>query len=243
MAIKCAWASIDERGRASGGALGDQTGREVKTGDYYNFGQTVVIRCKDRKKAHKIANAAKYIANSNVCGYDQQNRASLFAELQKKDFDYKKLVAKCETDCSALVACAVACAYGKELISRHCWTGNLEPACISTGEFTVLTKPIEDPAYLLKGDIILNKAAHVIICIENGSKAGFYGDTWSIEGNMNFRSSASTDSKYIYCTIPKGTKVKGFAYGNSWIIARYNDRWGFIKRKGKIRTYCRKVTK
>lgn len=241
MAIKCAWASIDERGKASGGAIGDQTGRELKTGDYYNFGQTVVIRCKDRRKAHKIANAAKHIANSNLCGYDQMNRESLFRELEKVKFDYKKLSKECETDCSALVACAVACAYGKELISRKCWTGNLEPACVSTGEFTVLTKPIADPEYLLKGDIILNKSAHVIICIENGSKAGYYGENWIIEGNMNFRSSASLDSKYIYTRIPKGTKVKGFKYGDSWILCRYKNKWGYVKRKGRLSIYCRKA--
>lgn len=243
MALKCVWASIDENGHARGGAVGDQTGREVKTGEYYNFGQTVVIRCKDRKKAHKIANSAKYIAESNLCGYDQNNRESLFRELVKVGFDYKALTAKTETDCSALVACAVACAYGKELIPRACWTGNLEPALVKTGEFQVLTKPIKDPSYLMKGDIILNKQAHVIICLENGSKAEAYCETWIIDGTMRFRSSATTKSKYVYCMIPKGTKVKALKYGDSWILCKYNNRWGYVKRKGKIGTYCRKVTK
>ena len=32
MAVKCGWASIDERGRARGGSAGDQTGKEVKIG-------------------------------------------------------------------------------------------------------------------------------------------------------------------------------------------------------------------
>ncbi len=33
----CAWASIDERGRASGGQAGDQTGRETRIGPYYVY--------------------------------------------------------------------------------------------------------------------------------------------------------------------------------------------------------------
>ena len=37
MSIKCGWASIDERGRASGGKAGDQTGVEVKIGNWYYF--------------------------------------------------------------------------------------------------------------------------------------------------------------------------------------------------------------
>ena len=51
----CGWASIDERGRVSGGAAGDQTGREVKVGEWYNFGQTVGLRIKNRGLANRAA--------------------------------------------------------------------------------------------------------------------------------------------------------------------------------------------
>lgn len=241
MSVLCAWASIDERGKATGGAVGDQTGREVKIGEYYNFGQTVVLRCNDRKKARKMSNAMKHIAKSNLCGYDQTNRTSLFVELQKVKFDYKKLTAKCETDCSAMIACAVACAYGKELISRNCWTGNLEEALVSTGEFKALTLPVSDDRYLLKGDIILNKKSHVIMAIESGTKANSYGSTYETLATMNFRSNDSLKSKYIYCKIPKGTRFKAFRFGEDWLYLRYNNKWGFVKRKGRLNTYCRKA--
>ena len=46
-----AWASIGENGKATGGKVGDQTGKEVKCGQIYDFGQTRVYRCKDREKA------------------------------------------------------------------------------------------------------------------------------------------------------------------------------------------------
>ena len=37
MGTLCGWASIDEKGKATGGQKGDQTGREVRTGNWYNF--------------------------------------------------------------------------------------------------------------------------------------------------------------------------------------------------------------
>lgn len=55
MGTLCGWASIDENGKATGGQKGDQTGREVRTGNWYSFGQTVVLRFKDRNKATKAA--------------------------------------------------------------------------------------------------------------------------------------------------------------------------------------------
>ena len=39
MGTLCGWASIDEKGKATGGQKGDQTGREVRTGNWYNFGR------------------------------------------------------------------------------------------------------------------------------------------------------------------------------------------------------------
>ena len=62
MSVMCAWASSNERGKLKGGNPGDQTGREVKCGSIYNFGQTRVYRCTNRSRAVKIGAAAKAIA-------------------------------------------------------------------------------------------------------------------------------------------------------------------------------------
>ena len=43
MAVLCAWASANEYGKTTGGKAGDQTGKEVKCGNIYNFGQTRVV--------------------------------------------------------------------------------------------------------------------------------------------------------------------------------------------------------
>lgn len=71
MSVKCGWASIDERGRASGGKAGDQTGVEVKIGNWYYFRQNLILRFKDRSKAKKAAQICRGIANNNNVGYDQ----------------------------------------------------------------------------------------------------------------------------------------------------------------------------
>ena len=61
MGTLCGWASINENGKATGGQKGDQTGREVKTGNWYSFGQTVVLRFNDRNKAAKAATFMGYV--------------------------------------------------------------------------------------------------------------------------------------------------------------------------------------
>ena len=50
-----AWASIGENGRGTGGKKGDQTGKEVKVGNYYDFGQNKVIRFKNPLRGRKMA--------------------------------------------------------------------------------------------------------------------------------------------------------------------------------------------
>ena len=121
---KCGWASIDERGKASGGKVGDQTGREVKTGDWYQFGQKYVIRYKDAKMARRHATILKKLCNANLVGYDQNQRTSLYTELKKVGFTVSKLKAKCEADCSSLQnACAIAA--GAKGISPSWATGTM----------------------------------------------------------------------------------------------------------------------
>ena len=111
----CGWASIDERGKGRGGKVGDQTGREVKTGQWYNFGQKYVIRYKDAKMAKKHAEALKKLCNGNLVGYDMDNRGSLYSELKKVRFIVDDLKVKCETDCSALQCTMAICAGAKNI--------------------------------------------------------------------------------------------------------------------------------
>lgn len=172
MAVKCAWASIDERGNIRGGKAGDQTGKEVRTGNWYKFGQTVVYRWKDRKKAEAFATCAETLANNSAIGYDQGQRTTLNASLKRLSWNYKKLKTPCECDCSAFVVACVNCVAKKELLSPKLYTGNIGEALMKTGYFEKLTgsRYCSSDSYLMIGDIINAPGSHVIISLADGSK-------------------------------------------------------------------------
>lgn len=174
MAILCGWASIDENGKIRGGKAGDQTGREVKTGNWYDFGQTTVLRWKHETFAKAYARVIKSLCNNSNIGYDQNQRTSLYTALKKVNWDCNKITTKVECDCSELVACAVNCVLGKAVISSAVYTGNLNDALVSTGYFNKLTgtKYCDSDKYLAVGDVVNKPGSHVISVLENGSKVG-----------------------------------------------------------------------
>lgn len=183
MAVRIGHASIDERGRASGGAAGDQTGREVCTRDWYNKPWIAVIRPKDSKVAEKIAEAMEAACANNNIGYDQSQRTTLFTQAKAKNWNIAAITTKCETDCSALVAVCVNAAGIS--VSKDIYTGNEKSALQATGKFEVLTgsKCIGSSDYLKRGDILLG-TGHTAIALSNGSKAATNsssGGTKSIE--------------------------------------------------------------
>lgn len=168
--VKCAWASQDENGKARGGATGDQTKKEVKVGEWYDFGQSFVIRCKDEVDGAVIAEVAVALAQNDCIGYDQGDRTSLYEELKKLDWDYNKLKTKCETDCSAFAA--VCCNVAGIAVSKDVYSGNIVDACKKTGKFLILTdkKYLTSDIYLKEGDILVAPGHHVIVCCADGSK-------------------------------------------------------------------------
>lgn len=172
MSVYCAWASIDENSKTKGGTAGDQTGKEVKTGLLYNFGQTRVYRCIDKAKAALIGSAAKNMADNCNIGYDQGERGSLYALLSQNGWDISRVTTPVETDCSNLGACAVNIAYQKSLIPSSVYSGNIGSALLSTGLFTELkdTKYMGKSEYIQCGDLIVKPGSHVIIAYTNGSK-------------------------------------------------------------------------
>ena len=174
MTIKCGWASIDEKGKASGGKAGDQTGKEVKIGNWYNFGQDVVIRFKSEKLAKEAAECMEWLCKTNYIGYDQSQRTTAYTALKKLKWKYKKLKTKTETDCSQLIATVLNCIGIK--VSPNIWTGNMVAALRSTGKFYFYdsSKYLTSDKHLKKGDIILNQASHVIMALENGSYYATY---------------------------------------------------------------------
>ena len=168
MIVLCGWASIDERGRAAGGSAGDQTGREVKTGNWYQFGQTMVIRPKSRDLGKKMAKVCRKLCEGDMVGYDQSQRTTLYREMSKVGWNVDKLKKKCETDCSAMMA--VVCKACGVDVSPDVWTGNLWAALARTKKFEKLTSAyyVKSSKGLRAGDIVLNPERHVIMVIADG---------------------------------------------------------------------------
>lgn len=170
MSIKCGYASIDERGKASGGKAGDQTGKEVKIAPWYNFGQDVIIRFKDEQLAKEAAECMEWLCKTNYVGYNQApgKRTSAYNALRKLKWKYKKLKTKSETDCSQLIATVLNCIGIK--VNPNIWTGNMVAALKATGKFKFLTqsKYLTSDKYIQTGDIILNQVKHVIMALEDG---------------------------------------------------------------------------
>lgn len=166
----CAWASIDERGKVAWGKAGDQTTKEVKTGPYYDFGQTLVLRCNNRIKALLIAKYAKAIAQNDLVGYDQTQRTTSYNLLRAANWNPLALNVPCEIDCSELAAVAVNIAYGEDLIPSGVYSGNIAKALLSTNEFTGYNKT-KSPAMFINGmeagDIFIREGHHVIVVVED----------------------------------------------------------------------------
>lgn len=169
MAVKIGHASIDENGKARGGAAGDQTGREVCTRDWYSKNWNKVIRAKDSKIAEKIAKAMEAACANNNIGYDQNQRTTLFVQAQAKKWDISKITTKCETDCSALVAVCVNAA--GVAVSKDIYTGNEANALKATGKFEILTdsKYLTTDKNLKRGDILLNEGSHTAVVLSDGA--------------------------------------------------------------------------
>lgn len=168
--VKIAGASIDERGHATGGKAGDQTGREVKIQDYYMHKKGWrVFRPILPEIAQRLAYDAKAAANNKNIGYDQSQRNTLYAYAKNVGFDCSKVTTPCETDCSALVR--VCLAYAGITVPASFRTSNEPSYLINTGDFIELKDPAytKGCAYLKAGDILVTPTqGHTVIVITDG---------------------------------------------------------------------------
>ena len=239
MAVYIGHASIDERGKAKGGAAGDQTGKEVYKRTWYNKPWHTVIRPKSAEIAEKIAKAMEQACANDNIGYDQYQRTTLYELAKAKKWDISKVTTKCETDCSALVS--VCCNAAGVTVSKDMYTGNEKSILFLTGKFTIFTdnKTVDSSDYLKRGDILLGNG-HTAIVLSDGSKvktttkketstatatkvkqkvatgaaqsiSKSLAGTYKTTGSLNIRDKADKDSASLV-VIPKGTEVKNFGY-------------------------------
>lgn len=165
--MKLVHASISETGGAGwdGKAkAGDQTGKEVCVRSWYNKPWDIMLRYPDKTIAAKAAAAAVKLANSNLVGYDQSERNTLYKALKAVNFDvdaYIKSGKKTETDCSAFVYAVYCCFVPAMRSDSNAPVTSTMKNLYSKWGFTVNT----GSAYLngnnlVNGDIMLKQTAH-----------------------------------------------------------------------------------
>lgn len=159
-------ARIDERGKLSGGQVGDQkqksstndTVGEVSMQNFYVHSKGwYILRPKDANIAKKMASNMKTACNNKNLGYDQMNRLGVMT------YGVNSKV-KTETDCSTLVRTCVKEASGKD------------PGNFSTlNEADVLEKSglfekriaYKSGTTLYTGDVLVTKTkGHTVIVVE-----------------------------------------------------------------------------
>ena len=169
----------DEHRGISGGQAGDQTGTEWYVRDWYDFGQDMVLRHPEQKVRQLIASMATEAAENDNIGYDQSQRETFFERLARVNYIPSHIAFVCEADCSSGTAAIVRGAgYRLDMdalksVPVSLWTGNMA-AYLKAAGFVALTdkRYLRSGDYLLAGDINLNQAAHVNICVTSGPKSG-----------------------------------------------------------------------
>jgi len=251
MAVKCVWASIDERGKASGGQAGDQTGGEVKIGNWYYFNQNIVLRPKNAAVASMLALHAEAIAKNNNVGYDQSQRTTLYYAWKAAGWDNPAgIKVKCECDCSALIAADInSCGI---TVSSDIRTATMRNALLRTGQFELLTnrKYLTTDVNLKTGDIIVAEGVHTILVCSNGANIkpapastkiyarGFAKDKLNVyslwSGKTKVGEIAKGTTLYCYGTHNDGKEHPDSKTGWVW--------WAINPEKTKWVVYTRRIT-
>ena len=167
--MKLVHASISETGGSGwdGKAkVGDQTSKEVCVRSWYSKPWDFALRYPDDEIRLKVSAAAVKLANSNLVGYDQSERNTLYKALKSCNWDidaYIKSGKKTETDCSAFVH-AVYCCFVPSMRSNV----NAPVTAIMRNKykdwgFSVLTKEnvnLTSGVGLTNGDIVVKENSH-----------------------------------------------------------------------------------
>lgn len=208
-------ASISENGTTGwdGKAKsGDQTGKEVCSRTYYSNGWNILIRCNDYNIAEKASEIAIKLANSNLVGYDQSQRNTLYSELKKNNFDVDKYIlsgVKTETDCSAFQYAIYCCLMPEMRSDNNAPRTATMRNFYSKYNFTIYTdsKYLTSDKYLKKGDILVREGKHTIQNVTNG----MYAD---LDNTSNVQPSSTTYTKTQFIKdiqSATGAKVDGIA--------------------------------
>ena len=256
MAVTICHASIDERGKANSGAAGDQTGKEVCTRAWYSKPWNVMLRYKDSSIAKKAAAIAKKLANSNLVGYDQYQRNTLYQALKSCGWDVDKYIKsgkKTETDCSAFMYACYCCLISSMRSDGNAPTTSTMQSFYTKHGFTAYTdsKYLTTDANLKVGDVLVKASAHTVMAITAGSNTSSSSGTATANtgassslnktekwrgkvtaSSLNVRSWAGTGNSVLR-SLAKGTKVSVCdtvkdSKGADWYYIKESGKYGFV---------------
>ena len=198
MGIMIGSARIDERGKLSGGAAGDQkqvsstndTKGEVSMQPFYVHSKGwYILRPKRAALAAKMAECMVTACNNKNIGYDQGNRLGVIIY----GIDTK---VKTECDCSSLTRQVVKEASGKD--PGNFTTANAAAVLGATGLFMPKISYVSQaktPVY--NGDILVTKTkGHIVVVVSGNPRSQSSGAGSSAKGEYNMQ------------TIRKGSKGK-----------------------------------
>lgn len=222
MSVLIGNASIDERGKISGGAAGNQTGKELCTRNWYAGNWGVLLRCKNEQLANMMAISCERACKNPCIGYDQNQRNSLKTQAMRYDYDLSAIKTPCECDCSSLmVVCTetagIAIPYSG---SNAPTTSTMKQAFLSTGFFEAFTdsKYLTSDKYLKRGDILVRPGHHTVMVLQNGSNVGQANNVQNAQSIQTGSSSQKTsyevgktytlDANLYIRDLPFGNKVK-----------------------------------
>ena len=167
---RIAEAYSDENGKARGGELGDQNGREVRVREWYlrKDGWPTYIECTDPILADAAAYNAELFATVEVYGYDQDERWTGYKTAKELGIENGKPSA---LDCSTHVLASYILA-GLDIPAEG-YTGNLERILLATGKFVSYKDAAHtDSANIAKrGGMYLAAGNHVMMVLDDGPLA------------------------------------------------------------------------
>lgn len=172
-------ASISENNNAGwdGNAkAGDQTGKEVCVRSWYEKPWNIMLRYPDKSISQKASATAVKLAKSNLVGYDQSERNTLYKALKKYNFDvdaYIKSGEKTETDCSAFIYAVFACFIPVMRSDDNAPVTSTMRSLYNKWGFVVHTGAgYLSGNNLLNGDILVNENSHTAMATD-----GIIGNT------------------------------------------------------------------
>ena len=169
--VRIGQACCNEMGTLSGGKPGDQTGREVCMGNWYNGGWLYMFRHKDPAIRLKLAQAMIDTCNNQNIGYniDKPNRYAAWDNAEKNDHQIAKINKKGDTTCSQAVSmCMRAVGISKKYAQRHydiVTMTRVLPTCpdfkmYKSSKYTASSKNLQP------GDILLS-SHHTLIVVKS----------------------------------------------------------------------------